>query len=171
MRFGAWLAAHYEEQGPVRGLAFVLEMIAAITLMALMLLTCMDVAGRYFLDNSIDGVTELTEIAIAIIIFAEMPIVTWRGTHVVVDVLDSWLGNTLVKCFALLSALLIATSLYFLGHRIYELAARSILRKEVTEYLQLSVGIIVQYIAVMSWVTALGMLTYGCYRLLFVQRD
>jgi len=29
MSFCAWISAHYEEQGPVKWLAFVLEMIAA----------------------------------------------------------------------------------------------------------------------------------------------
>ena len=64
MTFSAWLSAHYEEQGPIKWLAFALELIAAVTLMALMLLTCADVVGRYFFDNSVDGATELTEIEI-----------------------------------------------------------------------------------------------------------
>ena len=88
MTFSAWIAAHYEEKGPVAWLAFFLELIAAVTLFLLMLLTCADVFGRYFLDNAVDGTTELTEMGIAILVFAEMPVITWRGGHVVVDILD-----------------------------------------------------------------------------------
>lgn len=171
MTFSAWITAHYEEKGPVAWLAFFLELIAAVTLFFLMLLTCADVFGRYFLDNAVDGTTELTEMGIAILVFAEMPVITWRGGHVVVDILDRMLGNTLIKVLGLLSALLISTSLYFLATRIYELAARSLRRGEVTEYLQMPVGYIVEYIAMMSWVTAALMITYGIYRLLFVERD
>jgi len=171
MTFSAWIAAHYEEKGPVAWLAFFLELIAAVTLFFLMLLTCADVFGRYFLDNAVDGTTELTEMGIAILVFAEMPVITWRGGHVVVDILDKMMGSALIKVLGLFAALLISTSLYFLAVRIYELAARSVRRGEVTEYLQMPVGYIIEYIAIMSWITAALMITYGIYRLLFLSRD
>ncbi|MBB1489567.1 TRAP transporter small permease [Oceanospirillum sediminis] len=171
MTFSAWLTAHYEEKGPVAWLAFFLELIAAVTLFFLMLLTCADVFGRYFLDNAVDGTTELTEMGIAILVFAEMPVITWRAGHVVVDILDRWMSNSLIKALGLLSAFLIASSLYFLADRIYYLAARALRREEVTEYLQIPVGHIVEYIAIMSWITAAAMITYGVYRLLFLSRD
>jgi len=171
MTFSAWLTAHYEEKGPVAWLAFFLEVIAAVTLFFLMILTCADVFGRYFLANAVDGTTELTEMGIAILVFAEMPVITWRAGHVVVDILDRWLSNTVVKVLGLLSALVISTSLYYLATRIYDLANRSFRREEVTEYLQMPVGYIIEYIAVMSWVTAAAMITYGVYRLLFLSKD
>jgi len=171
MSLCAWITAHYEEQGPVKWLAFALEMIAATTLLLLMLLTCSDVFGRYFLSNSIDGTTELTEIALAILIFAEMPVITWRGGHVVVDILDRLMGNTVIKLLELLSAFLISSSLYFLAVQIFFLAERSFRRDEVTEFLRLPTGLIVEYIAYMSWITAATMITYGVYRLLFIARD
>lgn len=171
MTFSAWLAAHYEEKGPVAWLAFFLELIAAITIFFLMILTCADVFGRYFLGNAVDGTTEMTEMGIAILVFAELPVVTWRGGHVIVDILDKAMGSKLIKALALFSAFLMSTSLYFLAVRIFELAERSNSRGEVTEYLQLPVGYIVEYIAIMSWVTAGSMITYGVYRMLFLSRD
>lgn len=170
MELSAWLSAHYEEKGPVVWLAFFLEVIAAVTLFFLMVLTCADVFGRYFLNNAVDGTTELTEMGIAIIVFAEMPIVTWRGGHVVVDILDKMIGSKLIKILGLISAFLMSTSLYFLAVRIYELAARSHRRGEITEFLQMPVGYIVEYIAFMSWATAAAMITYGIYRLLFLSK-
>lgn len=171
MAFATWIAEHYEEKGPVAWVAFLLEMIAALTLFFLMALTCADVFGRYFLDNAVDGTTELTEMGIAILVFAELPIVTWRGGHVVVDILDRAMGSTVIKVLGLISAFLMSTSLYFLAVRIYELAARSHRREEVTEYLQMPVGYIVEYIAIMSWVTAATMITYGVYKLLVSSRS
>ena len=171
MSLSAWITAHYEEKGPVVWLAFFLELVAAITLFFMMMLTCADVFGRYFLDNAVDGATELTEMSLAILVFAEMPVITWRGGHVVVDILDRVLGSTVIKVLGLLSALLISTSLYFLAVRIHELAVRSNSRGEVTEFLQVPVGYIVEYIAIMSWATAALMISYGIYRLLFLSRD
>ncbi|WP_027854892.1 TRAP transporter small permease [Marinobacterium litorale] len=166
MSLSAWVSAHYDEIGPVKWLAFALELVAAVVLFSLMAITCVDVAGRYLFANSLDGATELTEVGLAIMLFAEMPVVTWRGGHVVVDIMDRVLGGTIVKVLGLLAALVISTSMYFLGMRIFELAERSLRRGVVTEYLEMPAGYIVQYIAVMSWFTALGMITYGIYRII-----
>ncbi|MBV1790481.1 TRAP transporter small permease [Marinobacterium sp. D7] len=169
MSLSAWVHAHYDEVGPVRWLAFALEVVAATVLFLLMLLTCVDVTGRYLFANSLDGATELTEIGLAIMLFAEMPVVTWRGGHVVVDILDRVMGNAVVKALGLLAALVISTSMYFLGVRIFELAERSLRRGVQTEYLGIPTGYIVEYIAAMSWFTAVGMITYGIYRILTTQ--
>jgi len=163
MSFTDWINNHYPEKGPIKFVAFTLEAIAAITLFSLMLLTCADVAGRYFFSNSIDGTTELTEIAIAVMIFAVLPVITWRGGHVVVDILDSFFNNDIIKALSLLAALLISSTLYFLGVRIFQLAERSLRREEITEYLELPVGYIVHYIAIMSWITAALMISYGVF--------
>ncbi|WP_221801475.1 TRAP transporter small permease [Oceanobacter mangrovi] len=161
-----WVTEHYEEQGPVKWLAFALEAFAGVVLMALMLLTCADVVGRYFFNNSINGAVELTEIGLAVLVFAEMPLVTWRGGHVVVDLLDNLLGNAVVKVLGLMSALAISGGLYFLAERMFYLADRSLKREVVSEYLEIPVGYVIQYIAVMSYATAALMITYGVYRLL-----
>lgn len=171
MSFTAWLKAQYDEKGPVRWLAFLLELIAAIMLMALMLVTCIDVIGRYVFNNPIPGAIELTQISMAILVFAVMPVVTWRGGHIVVDLLDSYLSPIVLKTLALLSALVVSISFYFVGMRIFELGTRSIRRGEVTEFLGIPSGYLVQYIAIMSWVTAAGIITYGVYRILFQDKS
>lgn len=165
MRFSAWLHEHYKEKGPVRWLAFALEALAALTLALLMLLTCADVVGRYFFSNAVDGAVEMTEIAIAIIVFAEIPVITWRATHVVVDIMDGFFGPVWVRAMEALSVLLISVALYFLGQQVFAQAARSIRRHEVTEHLQMPLGYVVQYIGLMCWVAAAGTLGWGLYRL------
>jgi TRAP-type C4-dicarboxylate transport system permease small subunit len=167
MLFSVWLSTHYEERGLVKWLAFFLEVIAALTLLLLMLLTCTDVLGRYLFDNSLDAASEMTEICIAILVFAEMPIITWRGGHVVVDILDRFIGPKVIKILALLSIFVMSSSLYYVAHRIFYIGSRSIRRGEESEYLAVPMGHIVQYIAIMSWITAGAVITYGIYILLF----
>lgn len=171
MSFVAWLKAHYDEKGPVRWLAFLLELIAAVMLMALMLITCIDVVGRYVFNNPLPGSVELTQIGMALMVFAAMPVVTWRGGHVVVDLLDRFLTGAVMKSLALLSAAVITISFYYLGHRIYQLGERSLRRGEVTEFLSIPLGFVMQYIAIMSWATAFGMITYGVYRIFFQDKS
>lgn len=166
MKLNQWLSIHYVETGVIKWVAFFLELIAAIALILLMFITCTDVVGRYLFNNSLDAATELTEVGIAILVFAEMPIITWRGGHVVVDMIDDFLGNKVVKILGVFSILLISNSLYYLAFKLFYLGARSIRRSEESEFLAIPVGYIVQYIAIMSWITAAMVLSYGTYRLL-----
>ncbi|WP_010324228.1 TRAP transporter small permease [Marinobacterium stanieri] len=171
MSFAAWLNEHYDEKGPAKWLAFFLEAVSSLVLFTLMALTCVDVVGRYLFNSPLHGGTELTEIGLAVMVFAAMPVITWRGGHIVVDLLDRFLGPKVVKALSLFAALVMSTSLYFLALRIFELGERSIRRGVVTEFLAMPTGYIVQYIAIMSWATAAGMITYGVYRILFQSKD
>jgi len=166
MSLSDWISEHYQEEGPVKWLAFSLESIAAAVLFALVMLTCSDVVGRYFFGNAINGSTEMTEIALAIIVFAEMPVITWRGGHVVVDLLDRYMNYWLVKTLSLLSVILVAGAFYALAGRLWYLAERSLGRGVVTEYLEIPTGYIVQYISVMSYICAVMMISYGLYRVI-----
>lgn len=161
-----WLDQHYPEPGLLRWVAFGLELVAAAGLFFLMLLTVADVGGRYLFNNGVDGAFEITQLGLAIIIFAEMPVVTWRGGHILVDLLDNFLGPKLVRLLSMFAALAVSTSFYVVGVRIWQLGARKLRRGEVTEYLELPVGYLIEYIAIMSWFTALGMITYGMYRII-----
>jgi TRAP-type C4-dicarboxylate transport system permease small subunit len=161
-----WMDKHYPEPNIYRWIGLGLEVISATVLFLLMVLTSLDVAGRYLFNNSVNGAFELTQMGLAIIVFAQMPLITWRGSHVVVDLLDHILGNRIVKILGIFSVFIVSSSFYFLALRIYELAERSLRREEVTEYLQIPTGYLTEYIAIMSWITAACMLTYGAYRVL-----
>lgn len=67
----------------------VLGYVAATVMFGLLVLTCMDVAGRYFLNSPVAGGFELTEILLAALIFAGLPLVTLRNEHITVDLFDA----------------------------------------------------------------------------------
>lgn len=62
--------------------------LAALALFAIMWVTLVDVAGRKFFSHSIPGGLEITEILLVCVIFAGLPLVSWRGEHVVFDTFD-----------------------------------------------------------------------------------
>jgi TRAP-type transport system small permease protein len=66
-------------------------LLAGGALFAIMALTFFDVLGRKFLDNSIPGSLELTELLMVMVIFGALPLVSARGEHVEFDSLDPWL--------------------------------------------------------------------------------
>lgn len=61
--------------------------VTAALLVAMVLLTTVDVAGRYFFGRPLPGAFEITELAMGAMVFASLPLVTLRRQHVTVDLL------------------------------------------------------------------------------------
>lgn len=75
----------------------VLGYFAAAVMFCLMLLTCVDVIGRYFFNRPVWGGFELTEMLLAALIFAGLPLVTLRDDHVTVDLFDPIVPDRLFR--------------------------------------------------------------------------
>lgn len=154
------------ETGPARWLTLFLLGVASVTLFLLMAITCVDVVGRYFFNSPLTGSTELTEFAMAILIFTTLPVVSWRNQHVVVDLLDRWFSGTAARVRTVVIHIISAVSLGYLGQRIQVLGNRSLSYGELSEYLHFPPGYIMLYMAGMCWFTAALLITYGIYRVL-----
>ena len=111
-----------------RAVAPALGLVAAALMFCLMLLTCVDVVGRYFFNKPVTGGFEMTEMLLAALIFAGLPLVTLRGEHVMVDLLDpltpDWLFRLQHVAASLLGAACTGYLAWRLGLRAEELAAR-----------------------------------------------
>ena len=68
----------------------VLMAIVATTVFLMMAITFVDVAGRYLFSAPIPGGFELIEFLMPLSIFAGLPIITRRRTHIVVSIFDRW---------------------------------------------------------------------------------
>ena len=159
------------EKGPIKWLVLFLHGVGAVTLLALMLITCIDVFGRYLFNNPLTGSTELTEIAVGIVIFSVFPVVSWRNDHVVVDILDHFFSPKVHMVRTIVINLLVSVALAFLAKRIYELGQRSLSYEEVTEYLAIPLGWMMIFIAIMCWLTALAVITLGVHRSIAEYRE
>lgn len=86
---------------------------AALLLLSLILVTCVDVVGRYFFNAPLSGAFEITEILLAALVFAALPLTTERKEHIEVDLLNVVLPRKVsqyLSAFAgLFSAALLAT--------------------------------------------------------------
>ncbi|MDK6201906.1 TRAP transporter small permease [Oligella urethralis] len=160
MPFASWFNKYYEERGLQRWLAFFFDLISSIVLFALMVLTCADVIGRYFLHSPILGATELTKIGLAVVVFTSLPVITWKGGQIVVDLIDNFFSSKIIRLIAAISSVLVAISLYFVAFRIYAIGARTLKRGIVTDFLYIPTGYVIQYIAIFSWITALGLVLF-----------
>ena len=63
-------------------------LLAVTALFAMMVLTFFDVVLRSAVDRPIEAATELTRILMAVVVFSALPVVSGRGEHISVDLLD-----------------------------------------------------------------------------------
>jgi hypothetical protein len=71
----------------------VLGVAASAILLALMLLTFVDVVGRYVLSRPVPGAFEVTELLLLVLIFAGLPLVSRADEHVTMDFIDRLAGR------------------------------------------------------------------------------
>lgn len=104
-----------------------LKLAASLLLLAMMAVTFADVVGRYFLGRSLDGAYELTEVLLGLVVFAGLPIVTWRREHVTVDLLTMRLPDRprglLARVAGVATALVLALLAWRLGVTARDLSA------------------------------------------------
>lgn len=76
----------------MRRAEYALSVPACGLLLAMMMLTVIDVVGRYLFSSPLRWAFELTEISLAMLIFCGMPAISLHGTHIVTDLVDSLLS-------------------------------------------------------------------------------
>ena len=79
-----------------------LTYLCSLILFVMMLLTISDVALRYVFNAPLRGAYELTELSLAMLIYAGLPLVSLRNLHVTTDFLDQFLGPRGQKIAAVL---------------------------------------------------------------------
>jgi TRAP-type C4-dicarboxylate transport system permease small subunit len=93
--------------------------LCAALMFCLMLLTCVDVVGRYFFNKPVTGGFELTEFLLASLIFAGLPLVTLRGDHITVDLFDAMTPDKVLRVQHVAASLLAAVSTGYLAWRLW----------------------------------------------------
>lgn len=111
--------------------------LAALALMILMVMTFFDVLLRSSLNAPIEAATELTRILVAIVVFATLPVVSARGGHIVVDLLDRYFGPRAGTIRDGVLSLICGAALYWPLKQLVVLAERARSYGDVTEYLSI----------------------------------
>ena len=93
-----------------------------ISLSALVLITVVDVFGRYLLGIPLPGTSEITEIILGILIYIGLPYISKKEEHISVSLLSNYLPNNvkilhkiLINFIVTLLLLVIARQLYLHG--------------------------------------------------------
>jgi TRAP-type C4-dicarboxylate transport system permease small subunit len=128
---------------------------SAVVLFLMMMVTAVDVAGRYLFNRPLAGGFELTELMLAALIYCGLPLVSQRREHIVVDTLDPFLPPALKRGFGVFAELVCAAALGGLGYLIFLRAQRVADYGDTTSVLRLPLAPVAYLMAVMIAITAL----------------
>ncbi len=132
--------------------------LAALLLLAMTALTTLDVVGRYLFNSPVTGAFELTEMMLAALIFAGLPLATERDEHVDVDLLDSFLPPNVLRTNVLFATLVSAGVLAVLAGQLWSRAGQLVIEGTVTNSLALPLAPVGYLMAVATGVSALLLL-------------
>jgi TRAP-type C4-dicarboxylate transport system permease small subunit len=142
----------------------VLGFAAAAVLFSLMALTCVDVVGRYFFNSPVHGGFEVTEMLLAALIFCALPLVTLRGEHVTVYLLDAITPEWLFRVQHVLACLVSAVATCYLAWRLWVRAVAMDVAGETTAQLKIKLAYLTYSMSVLMALTALALLIYALRR-------
>lgn len=139
--------------------------LAAFALFFMMTMTFLDVILRSTISNPIESATELTRFCMAIIVFASLPIVSWKSGHIIVDLMDPFFGPRAAKLRDILIDLICGIVLFWPARRVWDLAERSRDFGDVTEYMGVPQHYIGWFISAFAFVTAITLVVRGLMRI------
>lgn len=141
-----------------------LGLIAAVELFCLMMLTCVDVIGRYFFSKPVYGGFEVTEILLAGLVFSALPLVTLRGEHVTVDLLDPVTPEPLLRIQHVAACLVSFVATGYLAWRLWLRAVAMDAAGDTTAQLKLKLAYLTYGMAILMGLTALALLVLALRR-------
>jgi len=141
------------------------DTLAAAMLLALTIVTCVDVFGREVLRAPVKGADELTVVFMAISVYAVFGSITWRENHVCVDLIDMIWPKPLTGARQIALNLVAAAFMAAVTWRVWVVAGRLTGDGEVTEYLRIPKGPLTYFFAAMCAIATLCLLA-NCVRYL-----
>lgn len=134
------------------------DLFAAVALMAMMLLTFVNVWQRYFFNRPILGAFEVTELLVAAVVFLALPMTVRGDQHIRMDLTEPLLKRVLGRWYHVAQHLLGTVILAFMAWKLFGHAGELKLYRETT----VTLGIGMHWIAyLMSIGLAVGAIVWA----------
>jgi TRAP-type C4-dicarboxylate transport system permease small subunit len=137
------------ERGWRRHAEAVLGVAASAILLAMMLLTFVDVVARYVFNRPVRGAFEVTELMLLVLIFAGLPLVSYAEEHAVMDFIDRLLGPRGQRRLARAVQGVCAAIMFLLAWLVWLKADRIWAYRDATDVLRIVYGPFVYFMALM----------------------
>ena len=125
-----------------------LGVVASAILLAMMLLTVVDVVARYLFSRPLRGAFEITELMLLVLIFAGLPLVSFADEHAVMDFIDRLLGPRGQGWLERAVQLVNAGFMFLLTWLVWRKADRIWAYRDATDVLRIVYGPFVYFMAV-----------------------
>jgi TRAP-type C4-dicarboxylate transport system permease small subunit len=143
------------ERGWERRVEAVLGVAASSILLAMMLLTFVDVVARYVFSRPVRGAFEITELMLLVLIFAGLPLVSFAGEHALMDFVDRLLGPREQFLLERAVQVVCAASMFLVAWLVWRKADRLWAYRDATDVLRITYGPFVYFMALMVGLTGL----------------
>lgn len=120
---------------------------ASAILMAMMLLTVVDVVARYVFRRPLRGAFEVTELMLLVLIFAGLPLVSFTDEHAVMDFIDRLVGGRGRRHLARLVQGASAAFMFLLAWLVWRKADTIWAYRDATDVLRIVYGPFVYFMA------------------------
>jgi TRAP-type C4-dicarboxylate transport system permease small subunit len=97
---------------------------SATVLFVMMMITAVDVIGRYVLNKPLTGGFEITEMLLAALIYCGLPLVSQRREHIVIDTFDPLMSARVKRALDVVAEIVCSLTLGGIGYLIFRRAAR-----------------------------------------------
>ena len=125
-----------------------LGVVASVILLAMMLLTVVDVVARYVFNRPLRGAFEVTELMLLVLIFAGLPLVSFSDEHATMDFIDRLLGPRSQGWLERGVQLVNAAFMFLLTWLVWRKADRIWAYRDATDVLRIVYGPFVYFMAV-----------------------
>ncbi|NNE87270.1 MAG: TRAP transporter small permease [Silicimonas sp.] len=145
-----------EQAGKGSGLSLIikaLEMLSMTFLMLMMILTFVDVIGRYILNQPVFGANEMISSLLAVLIFSGLGIANARDDHIVVELLDHRVRRLSPKVYEVVIQSFSVLVMSLIAFVLFELALEAYHQKALTFVLEIPLAWIagsVSFLAILS---------------------
>ncbi len=141
------------EAGQGTGLGFIikgLEFLSSIILVAMMLLTFVDVIGRYLLNQPIFGANEMISSLLAVLIFSGLGIANARDDHIVVELLDHRVRRLSPRVYEVIIQSFSVFVMSLIAYVLMDMAIESFHQKTLTFVLEIPLAYIAGSVSVLA---------------------
>ena len=137
--------------------------LSALSLLMLLVLTCVDVVGRYVFNKPVLGATEIEDAMMGVMIFGALPMASWNQAHITIDILDKVTPERWLQWQIRLMQLVAAVFMGFLGVRMWIYATKLVEYGDRTMMLKIPLAPVNYFISVMLCFSA-ALLLLKAYR-------
>ncbi|HEX7440245.1 MAG TPA: TRAP transporter small permease [Caldimonas sp.] len=128
---------------------------SASVLFLMMMITAVDVVGRYLFNAPLNGGFEITEMLLAALIYCGLPLVSQRREHIVIDTFDTFMAPRVKRALDVIAEIVCSATLGGIGYLIFRRAVRVAEYGDTTNVLKLPLAPVAYLMGAMIVIAAL----------------